>query len=180
MDSQPKIVDLTFSDSDDDGSELLSLQERILLMGKQKERNTIQSPSSPPAVKKRFLSVSDNETADFNDPVQEIKPSSDVSSDEELPDLEDLLNIYHPASVPESEHEFKITLASVPKRTKKTKTRQGTEPEKEVAKLERIKLREEKKKEKELAKALKASEKEILKSKKPDECLKVIFVQKLI
>ncbi|GBN32300.1 Crossover junction endonuclease EME1, partial [Araneus ventricosus] len=86
--------------------------------------------------------------------------------------LEDLLNIYHPASVPESEHEFKIALASVPKRTKKTKTRQDTDPEKEVAKLERIKLREEKKKEKELAKALKASEKEILKSKKPDECLK--------
>ncbi|CAL1288958.1 unnamed protein product [Larinioides sclopetarius] len=170
MDFQPKIVDLTFSDSDDD-SNLLSLQERILLMGKQTERNKIQQPSSPLAVKRRFHSASEDETVDLNDRVQEIKPNFDGSSSDELPDLKDLLSIHHSASVPESEDEFKITLASIPK-SKKTKTRKDTDPEKEVAKLERIKLREEKKKEKELAKALKASEKEIQKSKKPDECLK--------
>ncbi|GFT40979.1 crossover junction endonuclease EME1 [Nephila pilipes] len=44
--------------------------------------------------------------------------------------------------------------------------------EKENAKLEKIRLREQKKQEKELAKALKASEKEMQKSKKPDELLK--------
>ncbi|XP_055925424.1 crossover junction endonuclease EME1-like [Argiope bruennichi] len=172
MDIQPQIVDLTFSDNDDDGEELLSLQDRILLMGKQKEGNKIHLPSSPPAVKKRFHSVSDDESGDLNKEVEKIKSYFDGSSGDELPDLKDLLNIHHPAISPESDDEFKIASASIPKKVKKTKAKLDTDSEKEVAKLERLKLREEKKKEKELAKAIKASEKEIQKSKKPDECLK--------
>ncbi|KAG8192330.1 hypothetical protein JTE90_002150 [Oedothorax gibbosus] len=82
----------------------------------------------------------------------------------------------------ESEEELDL-LVSAPKRAKKTKSKQDVDLSKELAKQEKLRLREEKKREKDLEKALKASEKELQKSKKPDECLKnmkIIIDQNII
>ncbi|GFQ90307.1 crossover junction endonuclease EME1 [Trichonephila clavata] len=175
MDSQPKIVDLTLSDKDEescDKIEFLSLQERLLLIEKQKQKFTVTESVSTSPIKKRWHSSSDDEDLILNIKNNEIKLQNDDNSSNELPDIVDFLKVHSCVKFSGSDNEFKKDLTKNPKKTKKVRSKQDVDPEKENAKLEKIKLREQKKQEKELAKALKASEKEMQKSKKPDELLK--------
>ncbi|PRD36574.1 UNVERIFIED_CONTAM: eme2 [Trichonephila clavipes] len=174
MDSQPNIVDLTLSDIDDvscDNFESLSLQERILLIEKQKQKLAVTESVSTSPIKKRWHSTSDEEDLNLNIKNDELKPENNDNSSNELPDIVYLLKGHSCVNFSGSDYEFKKNLTKIP-RTKKIRTKKDVDPEKENAKLEKAKLREQKKQEKELAKALKASEKEMQKSKKPDELLK--------
>ncbi|XP_054713721.1 uncharacterized protein LOC129223180 [Uloborus diversus] len=125
-------------------------------------------------------------------PVHSISDSSESDNEPEimLPDLDDLLSkspilptvkklnqpsLKFEVTLSDTDEEFKESLANLPKRQKKTTTK-VIDVDKAAEKDIKLKIREEKKREKELAKALKASEKEMQRSKKPEECLKSMKV----
>ncbi|XP_035207718.1 crossover junction endonuclease EME1-like [Stegodyphus dumicola] len=165
------------SDSDDSTENLPSLKERILLLHGENKRKTFSK-----CMVSHVHSISESEDSEAEpESVKWIPEDCKATKLTNCAEEKDINNksdeewdigkfISEPVVLVEPVLTSNQVLSKTAKR-RKIAEKQSPDS-KNIEKEERIRLREEKRKEKELAKALKLSEKEIQKRKRPEECLK--------